>query len=62
MYGLRGGRPEPPPSRIMPWRVEVHMFIAQFFKASSLKKQIDNFYSFGAREGLKKCQKKVKKY
>ena len=37
------------------------MFIAQFFMASSKKKnETDNFNSLGAREGGKKCQKRVK--
>ena len=38
------------------------MFIAKFFMVSSQKKnQTNNFNSFGAREGGKKCLKKVKK-
>ena len=54
MYSLGGGVPRPPPWKKAlenSYRVE-SMFIAQFFKASSLKKNlIDNFYSLGAREG-----------
>ena len=38
------------------------MFIAQFFKASSLKKKLDDkFYSLGARMCWKNAKKKVKR-